>query len=154
MSIKWVVGNGKKIRFWEDQWPGNTSLAILFWPLYIINEQQGRSVSDVWDGVELQLSFRRDVSVRLMNMWEELKAAVESVELTDEEDHIMWCYNSSGKYFVQSLYAIINHRGVVPVFVQSVWNLNIPHPSVAYIRVGLIDCSAFGGLRKCGYLSM
>jgi hypothetical protein len=24
----------------------------------------------------------------------------------------------------------------------------------AYIRVGLIDCSAFGGLRKCGSLSM
>jgi hypothetical protein len=32
----------------------------------------------------------------------------------------------SGKYYVQSLYAIINHRGVVLVFVQSVWNLNIP----------------------------
>jgi hypothetical protein len=24
----------------------------------------------------------------------------------------------------------------------------------AYIRVGLIDCSAFGGLRKCSSLSM
>lgn len=30
MGVKWVVGNGDKIRFWEDPWLGNTSLAILF----------------------------------------------------------------------------------------------------------------------------
>ena len=88
MGIKWVVGNCEKVRFWEDQWLVNTSLAILFWPLYIINEQQGKSIRDVWDGEELQLSFRRNVSERLMSMWEELRAAVESIVLTDEEDQI------------------------------------------------------------------
>jgi hypothetical protein len=95
-------------------------LAILFWSLYIINEQQGKSIRDVWDGEKVQLSFRRNVSERLMSMWEELRAAVESIVLTDEEDQILWSYSSSGKYSVQSLYAIINHRGVVPVFVQAV----------------------------------
>jgi hypothetical protein len=126
MGIKWVVGNGEKVRFWEDQWLGNTSLAILFWPLYIINEQQGKSISEVWDGEELRLSFRRSVSVRLMSLWEELKATVESIVLNDEEDQILWTYSSTRKYSVQSLYAIINHRGVVLVFIQSVWKLNIP----------------------------
>ena len=38
MGVRWVVGNGRKVRFWEDQWVGNTSLAIMFWPLYVINE--------------------------------------------------------------------------------------------------------------------
>lgn len=38
MGIKWVVGNGKRVRFWEDTWFGNSSLAIQFWPLYVINE--------------------------------------------------------------------------------------------------------------------
>jgi len=37
--------------------------------------------------------------------------------LEDEEDHILWRFSSSGQYSVQSLYAIINHRGVVPMFV-------------------------------------
>jgi hypothetical protein len=41
MSVKWIVDNGKKVRFWEDIWIGNTILAILYWPLYVINEQQG-----------------------------------------------------------------------------------------------------------------
>lgn len=61
MGIKWVVGNGEKVRFWEDQWLGNTRLPIVFWLLYVINEQQGQIVSQVWDGQELNLSFRRNV---------------------------------------------------------------------------------------------
>lgn len=36
MAIKWLVGNGEKIRFWEDHWFGNSSLEIQFWPLYVI----------------------------------------------------------------------------------------------------------------------
>ena len=126
MGVRWVIGNGGKIRFWEDQWLCNTCLAILFRALYVINEQHGKTVRKVWNGEELQLSFRRGVSERIMDMWEELKAAVENIELNNEEDHILWTYSSSGKYSVQSLYAIVNHRGVVPIFVHVVWKLNIP----------------------------
>lgn len=50
MGIKWVIGNGKKIRFLEDHWLGNTSLVIIFWPLYVINEQQGRTICEICDG--------------------------------------------------------------------------------------------------------
>ena len=126
MGVRWVIRNGDKIRFWEDQWLGNTCLAILFWPLYVINEQHGKTVREVWNGEELQLSFRRGVSERIMGMWEELKAAVQSIALNNEEDQILWTYSSSGKYSVQSLYAIVNHRGVVRIFVHAVWKLNIP----------------------------
>jgi len=61
-----------------------------------------------------------------MGRWEELKAAVQSIALNNEEDRILWTYSSSGKYSVQSLYAIVNHRGVIPIFVHVVWKLNIP----------------------------
>jgi len=60
VSRKW----GKN-RFWEDQWFGNTSLAIIYWPLYVINEQHGKFIQEVWDGEELKLSFRRNVSESL-----------------------------------------------------------------------------------------
>jgi hypothetical protein len=126
MGVRWVIRNGDKIRFWEDQWLGNTCLAILFWPLYVINEQHGKTVREVWNGEELQLSFRRGVSEKIMGMWEELKAAVQSITLNNEEDQILWTYSSSGKYSVRSLYAIVNHRGVVPIFIHAVWKLNIP----------------------------
>lgn len=109
-----------------DQWFGNTSLTIIFWPLYVINEQQGKTIKEVWDGEELKLSFRRTVSNRLMLLWDELSAIGESITLNNEEDQILWSYNSNGKFSVQSLYAIINHRGVVPKFIHAVWKLNIP----------------------------
>lgn len=126
MGIKWVVGNGEKIRFWEDQWIGNTSLAIVFWPLYVINKQHGKTVCQVWDGQELKLSFRKDVSEALMNMWLELCSLVENTSLNNEEDQILWSYSTHGTYSVQSLYAVINCRGVFPRFVQAVWKLVIP----------------------------
>jgi hypothetical protein len=91
-------------------------LAIMFWPLYVLNEHQGKTISEIWNGEELQLSFRRNVSERLMLMWEDLSSAGDSIVLTEEDDTIMWSFSSNGQYSVQSLYAIINHRGVTPVF--------------------------------------
>ena len=45
MGIMWKVGNGNIIRFLEDNWFGNSSLAIQYWPLYIINEQHGKTIA-------------------------------------------------------------------------------------------------------------
>jgi hypothetical protein len=45
MGIKSIVGNGKKIRFWED-----------YWPLYAINEQFSRIASGIWDGTNTRLT--------------------------------------------------------------------------------------------------
>ena len=55
-----------------------------------------------------------------MLMWEELSAIGDSIVLTEEDDSIMWSFNSNGQFSVQSLYAIINHRGVTHVFVHTI----------------------------------
>ena len=99
---------------------GNTSLAILYWPLYVINEQQGKSVREVWDGENLMLTFRRTVSEQGMNLWWELVNLMSEVTISEEEDQIIWAYSSSEKYSVQSLYAVVNFRGIFPVFVSSI----------------------------------
>jgi len=72
------------------------------------------------------LTFRRNVSANTMNLWWELCNLVESTSLSEEEDHILWSFTLTGKYSVQSLYAVVNHRGVVPQFVSSVWKITIP----------------------------
>jgi len=59
-------------------------------------------------------------------MWEELSVVGDNIVLNEEDDTITWSFNSNGQFSVQSLYAIINHRGVTPVYVQAVWKLNIP----------------------------
>jgi len=83
-------------------------------------------VSEVWDGETLMLTFRRSVSEQLMNLWWELVDVMSEVTLSEEEDLMIWTYNSSGKYSVQSLYAAVNFRGITPVFVSSIWKLHIP----------------------------
>jgi hypothetical protein len=40
MGYKWVIGDGSKVRFCEDQWFGHTSLATLSWDLYFVYNQQ------------------------------------------------------------------------------------------------------------------
>jgi len=39
-SFRWKVGDGKKIKFWEDNWLGHSSLAIQFWNLYVIANEK------------------------------------------------------------------------------------------------------------------
>ena len=49
MGYSWKIGDGRTVRFWEDQWFGNSSLAIQFWPLYSIVNEKGTTVAEAWD---------------------------------------------------------------------------------------------------------
>jgi hypothetical protein len=55
-----------------------------------------------------------------------LKHIISLVELVEEEDNIIWQYTSSGKFSVQSLYAIVNDRGVKHVYTPVMWNILVP----------------------------
>jgi hypothetical protein len=122
-GYQWLVGNGKNIKFWEDQWFGSTSLAIHFWEL--CNEQT-KSINEIWDGEELRLSFRRCFDEKLFLQWEELKAIVQQLQLTDAPDQMVWKLNSTRVYSSLFLYAVVNFRGVKHVFIPAIWKLNIP----------------------------
>jgi hypothetical protein len=51
---------------------------------------------------------------------------VSTVQLTDEEDEMVWQFTSKGIYSSQSLYKVISFRGIKQVHVPSVWNIKIP----------------------------
>jgi hypothetical protein len=62
----------------------------------------------------------------MLNMWDELVNLVTTIEMSNEEDALICQYQSNGVYSSQSLYSIINFRGVTPVFVPAVWKLSVP----------------------------
>jgi hypothetical protein len=74
---------------------------------------------------KIRRSFRT-FNQDLMQSWVELVLVVENLVLTDESDSLVWCYHKSGVYSAQSLYAIINYRGVRPVYVPAIWKLDAP----------------------------
>jgi len=63
-ELRWKLGRGDKIIFWEDVWVGNTSLKTCFQRLYTLTANQEQKVEEagVWEGSEWQwrLQWRRE----------------------------------------------------------------------------------------------
>jgi hypothetical protein len=111
----WKIGNGLRTRFWEDRWIGSSTLATQFWDIYVIANDHNVSISKVWDGLNLKITFRRYFSPDMMKASNDLFNIVKDLKLNDSEDSIVWnYYDSKGIYTVKSLYSIIYFRGVLP----------------------------------------
>lgn len=78
------------------------------------------------DGVNLKCTFRRCVDDKLMNLWLEIVQVASTICFSDEEDSLIWKFTSNGVYSSQSLYKIVNFRGILPVYVPAIWHLKIP----------------------------
>jgi hypothetical protein len=126
MGYMWKVGDGTSVRFWEDNWIGSSSLAIQYWELYCLVNEQNKIIAELWDGENLRCTFRRCVDVRIFNMWEEVVSIASALVLNGEEDELIWKFQSSGVYSSQPLYVVINFWGVTLVYVPLVWSLMIP----------------------------
>jgi hypothetical protein len=61
-----------------------------------------------------------------MEQWYALEAIAKSIHLSVETDSLIWQYDSSGVYSASSLYAIINFRGITPIFIPAVWKIVVP----------------------------
>jgi hypothetical protein len=59
MDFRWKIGDENKVKFWEDNWLGSTSLAIQYWEVYVLVQEQAGTVAGLWDGVDLKYTFRR-----------------------------------------------------------------------------------------------
>ena len=125
-GYRWKIGSGNKVRFWEDTWFGTSPLAVQFFDIYILCNEQGKTVQSVWDGTSLKLTFRRNFSPRLMQLWYELREVAASISFSTDADALVWQYESKGVYSTSSLYAIINFGGVTPVFIPAVWQICVP----------------------------
>ena len=59
-------------------------------------------------------------------MWEEVFQLATTISFEDSDDALIWKFNSNGLYSTQSLYKVVNFRGVHPVLVSSVWDIKVP----------------------------
>ena len=107
-GYRWIVGDGRKISFWEDIWFGTAPLAVQFWDLYSIVNEQGKTIHEIWDGCQLKCTFRRTFSNEFMMKWYELEDLMQHVVLSEEKDALIWQYENNGSYSSSSLYTIMN----------------------------------------------
>jgi hypothetical protein len=92
----------------------------------VIYNEKTKTIADVWVEGELRISFRRNFDQNVLQSWDDLLVVVQTLELKDGNDSLVWCYQNSRVYSVQSLYTIINYRSVSPVYVPVVWNIVVP----------------------------
>jgi hypothetical protein len=94
--------------------------------VYVLVNQKSATIAKLWDGRQLKVTLRRCFSNKLLLEWYEIMKIAQTLNLSGEEDSVVWQYEASGVYSVSSLYAIINFTGVLPVYVQAVWKLKLP----------------------------
>jgi hypothetical protein len=56
-----------------------------------VNERN-KYVAELWDGVNLRCTFRKCVDRRLFDLWDELVNLVTTMEMSEEEDALIWQY--------------------------------------------------------------
>jgi hypothetical protein len=126
MGYRWKVGDGNEIRFWEDTWFRTSPLAVQFWDLYCISNEQVFTISQIWDSENVKLTFRRNFNAKQMEQWFDLEEICKSIIFTPDCDSFIWNYTANGQYSTSSLYSIISFRGVTPTFIPAVWSLVVP----------------------------
>jgi hypothetical protein len=94
--------------------------------LYYICNEKVKTLAEVWVEKELRLTFRRNFSVNLGHMWEDLCSIVEQVELNEVSDSLVWCYEKPWIYSTQSCYVVISFKEVTLVFLPAIWNIVVP----------------------------
>jgi hypothetical protein len=88
-GYKWLVGNGRSIKFWEDSWYGNAPLAVIYWDVYMLVNQQTQTISELWDGQQLKCTFRRIFYDDLMAQWLEIIEIAKEINFNDSPDQLI-----------------------------------------------------------------
>jgi hypothetical protein len=115
----------------RSKWLGTSSLAIQYWDLYIILNEKKKTVQELWDGTNLKCTFRRQIDAATYCKREEITQLASTINLSNEQDEMIWTSNTNGVYSSQSLYKIINFRGVQQIHTPAIWKLKV-HPRVHF----------------------
>lgn len=120
-----IVGNGKRIRFWEDDWWGGKPFAVQFPRLFNLTFSTDISAHRVFTEGWNVIRFRRTLVGDTLRQWEALKSSCSLVSLSDRKDKLFWKLEARGTFSVGSLYRSLK-RAKVPFPYSFLWKIKIP----------------------------
>lgn len=123
---KYTVGDGKKIRLWEDVWHGGCPLKLTFHNLFEICNQQEWSLHKTLKNDTIKLTFRWNFGFREERQWEALSSILEEVTLDQQQDPVIWVLEKCNNFSTSSLYNAITFPGVENKWMMSIWGANLP----------------------------
>jgi hypothetical protein len=94
-----VLGNGKSIRFLEDNWLGDTRLAKRYPSLFNIVQRKNVMVANVLGMMSLNIEFRRTLTGNKWNRWLHLVQRLMHITLLLECDRFVWKLTTFRKFY-------------------------------------------------------
>ena len=113
------------VRFWEDVWLGDTSLANQYPSLYNIVQHKNVLVSSVLGQHPIDLAFRRTFNEYKWNLWIHLCQRLIVFQLSNEPDKFVWSLTDSGCFSVKSMYHDYMN-GQVRFLRKYLWKIKVP----------------------------
>ncbi|RVW15964.1 putative ribonuclease H protein [Vitis vinifera] len=129
--VGFSVGNGRRVKFWKDNWCGNSTLCNSFPSLYAFASYKEAWIEEMWDhfGGEGVWSPRFS---RPFNDWEveeveRLLVIIRERRLNPlAKDCLLWKETKDGIFSVKSLYSILVSRRGVQFPINIIWNPCVP----------------------------
>ena len=118
-QVGWNLGNGDKVRFWEDVWVGNSTLKTLYPRLYSLSLNQGQKVEEVGACDDLEwrwtLNWRRSRFEWESDLEYELGNHISRVRVRkDVEDTLLWRSSADGVFSVRAAYECLSKPERIP----------------------------------------
>jgi hypothetical protein len=119
-GFKYIIGDGRKARFWHDVWVLDCPLKVAFPHIFEICNQQDWSVHRVCSQEDEVLSFRRNFGHREEMEYTELLELIGTINLSEGKDSVKWVLEKSGSFTTSSLYNELTFTGFA-----NRWLLNV-----------------------------
>ena len=129
--ISFVVGNGRRVKFWKDRWCIEKPLCEAFPSLFALSDSKEAWVANLWEhrGESGNWNFR---FVRNLNDWE-LGAMDRFLSLLqghlvkrEQNDRVVWKGENKGAFSIKGLYSVLETDYTIPFPLKIVWNPWIP----------------------------
>ena len=135
--VSFKVGNGNKVRFWEDVWVGENSLKAMFPSLFRLSTLKSRPISEFYNLASLppegnacwNLHFTRNLLDREIDQFIALLQLLETKRVCSTvEDRREWIVESSGVFSCKSAFIWMRKDNSLPVNLPAkiIWKLPIP----------------------------
>jgi hypothetical protein len=125
-GLVYIIGDGKKARFWLDVWIGKCALCISFPNLFEICNQKEWSVFKTLSNGNINLTFRRNFGDIHAQEWADLSGLIEGTTLANSPDSIRWCQDRKGIFTTASLYHEMFFPGYENKWMVCIWEAKIP----------------------------
>ena len=137
------IKDGSEIRFWEDQWLGNTTLREQYPALYniVLGRHKSDTLAKVMENSPPNVTFRRDLVGPRLASWNELLQRLSVVNLMEGTDEFRWNLHVNGKFSVDSMYKALIQPDLPVDNNHKIWKMRIPLKNKIfawYLRRGVI----------------